>query len=258
MSPDFRARRRVLWTVGSLLAVVLLVAGTWIVVDDHDNDAAEGPTDAVSIPSPSIGPPPGPTGAAVVVDFATTRSLRDVPAARTLESGRNSRPMAVEQGALRHGNPTGTDAASYIELPLPRPVTRLGLTAAFPRTGGFVAAVAFDGSVVDAMAARRTFPYAGIHFVADDHTWDLGVFDPEIGANTIARGEWTRPDGGDGPVAFEINRTGSVLTVTLPDGRRSSVADPRVGAWTGRWATWELYEPRPGVTPAAITSMWAS
>ncbi|MBE7191230.1 MAG: hypothetical protein INR66_01955 [Gordonia polyisoprenivorans] len=253
-----RRRRAILWSAGSLLAAVALTAGTWAVVRDDSAPVSAGRQDSVAVPTPTLGPRPTADGARFAVDFATTAAVTDIPGARSVESGRNSRPIAVDQRALRHGDPTGPDAASYLEIPMRQAVTRIGVSAVLPTGGGSAAMVAFDDSVVDARTAGEPFPYAGIHFVVDAGSWDLGVLDPEIGANSILRGTWSRPDGGDGPVDFEVERSGSVLTVVLPDGRRSSVADPRVEAWTGRWSTWELYEPRPGMTPAAITRLWAT
>lgn len=211
---------------------------------------------------------PAPKAPAVPVTLRTAfKGKTEMPSAAdtgqpfgTVETGKNESVLSAAEGLLRHGAATDNNAASYLEADLGKPVEKIGAEAVFFHPGGGqIALVAWEDSIA---AARNKdnpdrVPNGGIHFVASPTGWHLGVYDTNKGERIVAQGPITVHSDGVTPNKFEITRKGSMVWITLPDGSTSTATDPKIGQWSGRWATWELYENTPGLVPAAFSSVWA-
>jgi hypothetical protein len=178
-----------------------------------------------------------------------------------VDNGRNTTGLGVVDGRLTHGDPTGANAAGYLEAALPGQVQVIGAEAVFSEDSGSIALISWQSSIADARggATPDPIPNGGIHFVADAESWHLGVWDGVAGTEDILiqrdLGE-VRADGVT-PYRFEVTRQGDKVWVTTPDGTAGPFTDPRIADWSGPWACWELYEFEPGMNPAAFTNVWA-
>lgn len=170
----------------------------------------------------------------------------------SVEAGRSTTPLRVVHGMLRHGEPMDTDASSELVAALPAPLTRIGATVVFPPYSGSIALAAWDSE-----PHADSNPNGGVHIVVGPERWEMSVWDAEAGREVLSGGNYG-PIKPDTPASFDVVRVGDSATLTTPDGRRHVVTDPRIDGWTGTYATWELYETQPGVTPAAISALWAS
>lgn len=170
----------------------------------------------------------------------------------TVEAGRSTTPLRVFHGMLRHGEPMDTDASSELVATLPAPLTRIGATVVFPPYSGSIALAAWDSE-----PHADSNPNGGIHVVVGPDRWEMSVWDAESGREVLSDGNYG-PIKPDTPASFDIVRVGDSATLTTPDGKRHVVTDPRIDTWAGNYATWELYETQPGVTPASISALWAS
>lgn len=198
------------------------------------------------------------------LDFATVPDGSVPPRSNGFELSavggeRNEYGLRVINGRLCHGSPLGDDAASYLETSLKEPVTRIGVTATFPAYSGSVALVVWQSSL--AKSGGR-IPNAGIHLVFGANQWNFnqwhfGVWQEDQGEAILASGTFTS-NGFNTPHTFEAIRHGDTAVVMLPDGQSHTISDPRIGAWTGTFPTWELYEFKPGLVPASINSIWAA
>jgi hypothetical protein len=56
---------------------------------------------------------------------------------------------------------------------------------------------------------------------------------------------------------FNLVRRESTIWVTDPTGAVTRVDDPRIGALSGPWASWELREGKVGSRPAGFQEIWA-
>lgn len=212
--------------------------------------------------SRGLGPVPNPSGALVDIDVATLSS-GPVPAQigehdfATVNSGRNSTAIAVTDGKLTHGRPLVGDAAGYVETGLRRPVVRVGATVSFADQSADIALVVWQESLAQARSQGRTAS-AGIHFVASAVQWHLGVWDSSTMREIVLMAEPYTAAGPPGTrQSFEITRDGDTANVHLPDGSVRTVSDPRIAAWSGTAACWELYEFQPTDVPATVTRFWA-
>lgn len=245
--------------IAVIVALVALFGATYAV--------AAGQSQPTSTAIVTVLPtPPSGEGSRVSIDVSKAGSqlatLGGFPFAQA-ETQRNATPMVSSGGELRHGAPTTTNAVSYLQLQnQPTPVTRIGATMTFSDTrSGSVALVAWQQSLVNSIRAGRlvgsSIPNAGIHFAADISGWHLGVWDGAASREVvILRGNYGATAGV--PVSYQVDRAGSTATITDPDGVKSSITDPRIGEWTGQWATWELYENNAQQTPATLSKLWVS
>lgn len=193
--------------------------------------------------------------APVVVDFATAAALpTDF---RVLDRGRSSAPSRVTDGVWRHGDPVAPSAATYVTAPArPAPVTRIGAVADFtgPAPGSIALLVSAAPVPEDPAAAA---PNAAVHFVADAQQWTYGVWAAGDRAQTVlAEGVFA---GGFDPhrARFEVRLEGDRAVVYLPDATSVTLTDHRIGAFGGRYATWELFESDRHLRPAGFRELWA-
>jgi hypothetical protein len=177
------------------------------------------------------------------------------------DNGKNASGMALENGLLVHGAATDANSASYLESGIGKPVERIAAESVFyDKAGGQIALVAWQNSVVEARgkAVPDRIPNGGIHFVAGPTGWHLGVYNTDGGEKIISSGKLSLAADGKTRYKFEVVRKGDSAWVVLPDGGAvGPTVDPKLAEWTGEWATWELFEPVAGATPAAFASVSA-
>jgi hypothetical protein len=167
---------------------------------------------------------PGPQSAPLELNFATVPDGK-VPSQSNgfelsvLGGDRNGYGMRVTDGALRHGSPLESDAASYLQAALNEPVTRIGVVATFPAYAGSVALVVWQSSMAQ---SGDTIPNAGIHLVFDADQWHFGIWESGQGETVLASGKFASK-GVNVPQAFEAVRRDDTVVITLPDGQSRTV-----------------------------------
>jgi hypothetical protein len=178
------------------------------------------------------------------------------------DNGGNASGLAAVDSELTHGAPTRHNAAGYLEARMGAPVTRIGAVAAFhSENSGAITLVLWSDSLVAAHDKKSPgpIPNGGVHFAADNKSWNLGVWDSA--ANTVQvllHGTLAAlPADGTGQ-GFEVVRYGDTVMVRLPDSTIQATRDPRIAQWSGPWACWELYEYDAEQVPATLMSIWAS
>jgi len=243
----------------AILTVAVVVVG----VEHVDGRIASGErAPSIGAISHGFGPRPAAAGAYVDIDFAALPdgalpTRMGAQYFRGSEAGRSASGASIADGRMVHGNPTGDNAASYLETTLGNRLQRIGAIASFADNDGDIALLAWQSSLAAALA-KGTMPNAGIHFVASAVQWHFSVWDAITRREVVLMSEAYTPVGAPGsPQAFEITRDGSAATVHLPDGAERTVSDPRIAAWVADDACWELYEYRPTERPAALNAIWA-
>jgi hypothetical protein len=152
-------------------------------------------------------------------------------------------------GGVLVGNLPATHSACYLTQPLGAPVRRIGARVGFGPgdTSGSVALVAWTG----------TSPLSGhCHVVLTPDRWIAGVLDGGA-VSEIARGPHAGMPQDGTPGTVDVTFVGDTAVITLPDGTRTSVVDPRFGAATGRVAVWEFYRHTGSSAPVAFSETWA-
>lgn len=250
-----------MWGIAAAVVVILglgsfaLVASSQQVQADYNRKPQPVPTftpkesetpSAPAIPAPAV---------TVTLDFANPGELPDEVGGHVVgvhENGGNSDGFFVADGLLQHGEPTRENAASYLEIPIGKPVEVIGSDVVFRgEESGQVAMVVWQSSIV-----ADPIPPAGIHFVAGRDAWHVSYW--EDGETNYAEGTFATPLALDTPHRFEVVRSGAQVWVTLPDGSTAGpFTHPAVESMASEWASWELYERRPGLTPAAFAGVWA-
>ncbi|MGM7646583.1 hypothetical protein ACSVDM_16915 [Nocardia sp. JW2] len=250
---------RVTLALAAALTVVAVIFG----VQATDRRIAAGVQPAADGgQSRGLGPVPSDHGAPLTVDFAV---LPDGPLPTEI-GGRTFRAAAISKGAmpvveagqLVHERATADNSAGYVESILDAPVQRLGATVRFVEGGGSVALTMWQNSLVDSLVDRRGMPNAGVQFIIDSTHWQLAVWDATAGHSVVLA---TEPHSGapvGTPLSFEVRRNGDTATVALSDGGRRMITDPRIAAWSGTSACWQLYEFESGREPATLTAIWAA
>ncbi|MFD4432245.1 hypothetical protein [Nocardia sp. NPDC058497] len=253
----------VLIRIALVLAAALTVAAVIFGVQSTDRRIAAGIQPAADGGhSRGLGPVPSDHGAPLTVDFA---ALPDGPLPVQI-GGRTFRAAAitkdampvVEAGQLVHARSTADNSAGYVESILDAPVQRLGVTVSFVEGGGSVALTMWENSLVDSLVGRQGMPNAGVQFIIDNTHWQLTVWDAAAGHSVVLATEPHAGGPAGTPLSFEVRRDGDTATVALSDGGRRVITDPRIAAWSGTSACWQLYEFDAGREPAALTAIWAA
>jgi hypothetical protein len=186
-----------------------------------------------------------------LADFIEGDDLPD--GARDYSSDASSSGIRVTPDGLTHGEPTGPGAVGLIETELKSDVRALGFRVAFADSdSGSVALIGSQTSLVDALSAGEAAAPTGLRLVASPREWELVVDDGD-GEDVIGSGTFERPTG---PATFKVVREGASVWVVDPDGTSTQVADPRVEALAGSWASWALIEDGPQQKPAVIEAVW--
>lgn len=233
-------QRRLLSAVLAGLAVVFSTAGCGAAPE------VQGTPDRLASPA----------GAGMHIDFGV---VPEVPSEfATIERGRSSHPFQVTDGRLSHGEPTGSNAASYLSTDVsPQRVRRIGTTADFgDDASGSIALLVSNDSVPT--SESQPAPDAAVHFVADSNEWTYAVWKAGgSGQTVLARGSFTKQFDLRN-AQFEVELTGDAAKIYLPDSTSVVVTDERIARFGGSWATWELFESDEGMKPASIRDIWVS
>ena len=177
-----------------------------------------------------------------------------------LKHGGNESPLVLTERGLTLGKATEVNSATYFQRGMPGVVNRIGVTAYFdPAPPGVTGQVALLIPASPLPTNPEEFytgvPNMGVHFVFDNETWLMSVWRHDGGQDVLGVGRF--PTQLVGERSVEIIRRDDEVTISLPDGLSPKFRDTRIGKWSGAWATWELYETGPGVTPATMKRIWA-
>jgi hypothetical protein len=177
-----------------------------------------------------------------------------------IRHGGNESPLSLTLSGLTLGTATEENSATYFQRQMPGSVNRIGVTANFeiapPGVAGQVALLVSSAPIpTNASEFYTGVPNMGIHFVFDSETWLMSVWRHDGGQDVLGVGRFTTPLVGQRSV--EILRKDDEVTISLPNGESPKFKDARIRNWSDKWATWELYEKSPGVTPAVIQQIWA-
>jgi hypothetical protein len=159
----------------------------------------------------------------------------------------------VRNGFLSHDPPKGPVAIGSLEVELSGPVHKLGARVVFGEGNtGSVNLVAWTSSLVAAREGDKPVPTSGLRLEATASDWQLTTYDkfPSV----IAGDQFQTPDG---PLTFEVYRSGSKAWVVDPTGKVTVIDNPAIGSLAGPWACWQVAEDSPGEAPAQIQSIWA-
>jgi hypothetical protein len=168
------------------------------------------------------------------------------------ETGRLAWPLGVVDRVMTHGAAEAPQSVSWLERWLKTDVRRIGARVLFaPNHSGSVAITAWHTSVLDTTGLR--VPRAGMRLVVRPGAWQLVALDSH-GRSVIGSGTWTRAGRS---VSFDMVRRESTIWLTDPDGAVTRVDDPRIGALSGPWASWELHDAKVGDRPAGFQAIWA-
>lgn len=199
----------------------------------------------------------------VFADFSSSQlaTTNDGTPLGVYDNGGNTSGLAVVDSRLTHGAPLTRNAAGYLEARMGAPVTRIGAIASFHSSNsGAIGLISWASSVVETRKSGPSarLPNGSMHFAASNNDWIFSLWDSARNTtDTLLQGPLMLAADGT-RYAFEVIRDGDRVTVRLPDGTTQSATDPRIGKWSGPWASWELYEPDPTRVPASIDAIWAS
>ncbi len=161
-----------------------------------------------------------------------------------------SMSLGILDRLMTHGPPDRPGATSWLERGLDTDVRTLGARVRFaPNHSGAIALTAWYTSILETSGIPRT----GMRLVATPGEWRLVAIDGD-GKSTITTGRYRRT--GES-ATFSMVRQGRTLWVTDPTGTVTQVKDPRVGSFSGPWASWELRETSTGQRPAGFLEIWA-
>jgi hypothetical protein len=218
-------------------------------------DAATTAQPSTNVTTVPTNPPAGADGPPRVpdarrADFSVSDSLPD--GARIYDNDSVGDGMAVQDGLLQHGLPTGAEAVSSLETRLDSDVRKLGARIRFPGDdAGSVVLVAWQESLVDARRAGLPLPASGLRLVVSPGQWQLTAVPGEA---VLASGTFATVSG---TATVEVYRDVDRAWVVDPSGAVTDVVAPRIKELAGPWACWQLYEQEPGQTPAVIEAVWA-
>ncbi len=168
------------------------------------------------------------------------------------EAGRLAWPLGVVDRLMTHGPAQGPDAVSWLEKWMKTDVRTIGARVLFaPNHSGAAVITAWHTSILD--TSGQQLPRTGMRLVVTPGGWRLVAIDSR-GSAELASGSYVR-DGRS--AAFDMVRRDQTVWITDPNGTVTSVTDPRVGALSGPWASWELREDKVGKRPAGFQEIWA-
>lgn len=168
------------------------------------------------------------------------------------ETGRLAWPLGVVDRLMTHGPAEGPNAVSWLEKWMKSDVRTIGARVLFaPNHSGSAAITAWHTSVLDTTGLQQ--PRTGMRLTVRPGSWQLVALD-STGQTTMASGTWTQVGHA---ASFNLVRRESTAWVTDPTGVVTRVEDPRIGALSGPWASWELREGKVGSRPAGFQEVWA-
>ena len=153
------------------------------------------------------------------------------------------------RGGVLVGNLPATHSACYLTQPLGTPVRRIGVRFGFGpgTTSGSVALVAWTG----------VSPLSGhCHMVFTPKQWIASVLD-EGAVEEVARGSYSPLPQDGTPRTADVAFVGDAAILTLPDGTRTAILDPRFAHATGRVAVWEFYRHTGDSAEVSFAETWA-
>lgn len=246
------------------IVAVLVAAGTlgWAI----QRHQAPPPEPGTAIRLDVRGVPDGPVPAEFAPGVATMVSPAD-------DDDPGTR-MRVDDGLLTF-RPTSSDAAAaYLSTPnLGAPVDQIGARFTFlasekpsssqrPELDGDAGSIALVVSAATENRVPQVIPPLPIHLVVTPVNWNLAVHDK--GATdplqVIAAGEFAERLVQDGSQLYDVQVSidGPTATISLPDGKTTSVTDSRISAWRANYATFELYSVHGGTASrGAFQAVWA-
>jgi hypothetical protein len=170
---------------------------------------------------------------------------------RSSSSGLVLSPQGLTHGPVKDGE---TDGIGLVETELKTDVRSLGFRVRFPEgASGSAVLAAWKTSAVAALDRGGDAMPTGLRLLVSSGGWTLSVLDTD-GEQTVAEGSF---DPSAAPVEVQLVREGADLYVVDPAGLVTMVTDASVPDLVGPFASWALYEPDPGLTPAVIESVWA-
>jgi hypothetical protein len=168
------------------------------------------------------------------------------------ETGRLAWPLGVVDRLMTHGPAQAPNAVSWLEKWIKNDVRTIGARVLFaPNHSGSAAITAWHTSVLDTSGLQQ--PRTGMRLTVQPGAWRLVAFEDK-GQATMSTG--TYPQVGRS-ATFSLVRRESTIWVTDPTGAVTRVDDPRIGALSGPWASWELREGKVGSRPAGFQEIWA-
>ena len=168
------------------------------------------------------------------------------------ETGRLAWPLGVVDRLMTHGPPEASNAVSWLEKWLKSDVRTIGARVLFaPNHSGSAAITAWHTSVLDTSGLQQ--PRTGMRLTVQPGAWQLVALDNK-GQSTMSSGTYTQVGRS---ASFSMVRRESTIWVTDPTGAVTRIDDPRIGALSGPWASWELREGKVGSRPAGFQEIWA-
>ena len=168
------------------------------------------------------------------------------------ETGRLAWPLGVVDRLMTHGPAEAPNAVSWLEKWMKTDVRTIGARVLFaPNHSGSAAITAWHTSVLDTSGLQQ--PRTGMRLTVQPGAWQLVALDGG-GQSTLSSGTYTQVGHA---ATFNLVRRESTIWVTDPTGAVTRVDDPRIGALSGPWASWELREGKVGSRPAGFQEIWA-
>ena len=267
MGRSRRATSEALRGSGLVVLAVVTVVLCYLALtrDPYPTRASAGDPGPPSATTDPVGPSESPASQTPAAETAAPPSVPDTTradfsasdrlpsGARTYDNPATGTRLAVRDGLLTHGRPRGRLAIGTLETRLGADVQKLGARIRFPaEKPGSVALVAWTDSLVDARRAGDPVPTSGLRLVVGVDGWQLGVFDQV--ERPIAEGSYTPTSA---LATFQVFREGDRAWVVDPAGKVTQVEDPRIATMAGPWASWQVLEDTPDLTPAGIEELWA-
>ena len=168
------------------------------------------------------------------------------------ETGRMAWPLGIVDRVLTHGEPRSADAVSWLEKWMKTDVRTIGARVLFaPNHSGAAAITAWHTSVLDTSGLQQ--PRTGMRLAVLPGQWRLVAIDAD-GPSVITSGSYQQVGHS---ATFNLVRRNSTIWVTDPTGEVIRVDDPRIGLFSGPWASWELRDDTAGKRPAGFQEIWA-
>jgi hypothetical protein len=168
------------------------------------------------------------------------------------ETGQLAWPLGVVDQLMTHGPAEAPNAVSWLEKWMKTDVRTIGARVLFaPNHSGSAAITAWHTSVLDTSGLQQ--PRSGMRLTVQPGAWQLVALDNK-GQSTMSSGTYTQVGRS---ASFTLVRRESTIWVTDPTGAVTRVDDPRIGALSGPWASWELREGKVGSRPAGFQEVWA-
>jgi hypothetical protein len=244
--------------------------GTASTLPDPDGTPTQAPGSATATPSTPVGAPAPPATDPPASGGPPNGGLPEAPriqpslranfakgdgwpvGAGFRETGQMAWPLGVVDKLMTHGQAQGPNAVSWLEKWMRTDVRTIGARVLFaPNHSGAAAITAWHTSVLDTSGLAQ--PRTGMRLVVEPGTWKLMALEAK-GASVITSGTYQQVGHS---ASFGMVRRDSTIWVTDPTGLVTQVDDPRIGALSGPWASWELRDDTAGKRPAGFQEIWA-